>query len=41
MSEYESGTFRCTECAKEFLTKAEADRHYQEEHGEEELRVGE
>jgi len=32
MSEYESGTFRCTDCAKEFLTKEEADRHYVEYH---------
>ena len=32
MSEYESGTFRCKECAKEFLTKADADRHYQQDH---------
>jgi hypothetical protein len=28
MSEYEGGTFRCTICAKEFLSKAEADRHF-------------
>jgi hypothetical protein len=32
MSEYESGTFRCMDCAKEFLTKDEADRHYNSEH---------
>ena len=32
MSEYESGTFRCMDCAKEFLTKDEADRHYIEYH---------
>jgi hypothetical protein len=32
MSEYESGTFRCSDCAKEFLTKDEADRHYIEYH---------
>jgi hypothetical protein len=41
MSEYEAGTFRCKDCAKEFLTKEEADNHYREEHGEEELHVGE
>jgi hypothetical protein len=34
MSEYESGTFRCRDCAKEFLTKEEADRHYREQHSE-------
>jgi hypothetical protein len=27
MSKYEAGTFRCTVCAKEFLSKNEADRH--------------
>jgi hypothetical protein len=39
MSEYESGTFRCKDCAAEFLTKEEADRHHKEDHGE--LSVGE
>jgi len=34
MSEYESGTFRCMYCAKEFLTKDEADRHYVEHHSD-------
>ncbi len=34
MSEYESGTFRCMDCAKEFLTKDEADRHYIEYHSD-------
>jgi hypothetical protein len=32
MSEYESGTFRCKDCAKEFLTKEEADRHHRDHH---------
>jgi hypothetical protein len=32
MYEYESGTFRCTYCAKEFLTKDEAERHYRQMH---------
>jgi hypothetical protein len=39
MAEYESGTFRCLDCAKEFLTKAEADRHHKEHHSE--VSVGE
>jgi hypothetical protein len=39
MSEYESGTFRCMDCAKEFLTKEEADRHHAEHHSE--VEVGE
>jgi hypothetical protein len=34
MSEYESGTFRCKDCAKEFLTKDEADRHNSEHHSD-------
>ena len=34
MSEYESGTFRCRDCAMEFLTKEEADRHYNEHHAD-------
>ena len=34
MSEYESGTFRCRDCAREFLTKEEADRHYSEYHSD-------
>ena len=34
MSEYESGTFRCRDCAKEFLTKDEADRHHIEHHSD-------
>jgi hypothetical protein len=39
MSEYESGTFRCMDCAKEFLTKEEADKHHAEHHSE--VEVGE
>ena len=39
MSEYESGTFRCRDCAKEFLTKEEADRHHREHHSD--VEVGE
>ena len=34
MSDYEGGTFRCKDCAKEFLTKEEADMHYQEAHSD-------
>jgi len=36
MYEYESRTFRCTRCAKEFLTKDEAEKHYKLTHLEEE-----
>jgi hypothetical protein len=39
MSEYESGTFRCRDCAREFLTKDEADKHYSEHHSH--ITVGE
>jgi hypothetical protein len=35
MSEYVDGTFRCTICAKEFLTKKDADSHYHEDHSTE------
>ena len=37
MSEYEGGTFRCTVCAKEFLSKDEADRHFSDTHSEEKI----
>lgn len=39
MSEYEGGTFRCTICAKEFILKDEADRHFSEAHSEERTNV--
>ena len=39
MSEYEGGTFRCTVCAKEFLSKDEADRHFSDAHSEEKTNV--
>ena len=39
MSEYDEGTFRCTICAKEFLSKDEAERHYLDAHGEEKTNV--
>jgi hypothetical protein len=39
MSEYESGTFRCEICAKEFLTKNDADKYYLEVHAEEEANI--
>ncbi len=39
MSEYEGGTFRCTICAKEFILKDEADRHFSEDHSEERTNV--
>jgi hypothetical protein len=35
MSDYEAGTFRCMVCAKEFLTKGEADEHYDQVHSDE------
>jgi hypothetical protein len=35
MSEYESGTFRCTYCGREFLTKMDAEKHYQKTHSDE------
>ncbi len=34
MSDYESGTFRCRDCAREFLTKEDAERHHIEQHSE-------
>jgi len=39
LSEYESGTFRCVDCGREFLTKLEADTHYRKIHAEEETRI--
>ncbi|HJY09507.1 MAG TPA: hypothetical protein VJ250_01060 [Nitrososphaeraceae archaeon] len=41
MSEYESDTFRCEICAKEFLTKNDTDKHYLEVHAEEEVNMTE
>jgi hypothetical protein len=35
MSDYDAGTFRCRYCAKEFLTKEDAERHYQNTHSDE------
>ena len=35
MSEYESGTFRCTYCGREFLTKEDAEKHYRKTHSDE------
>jgi hypothetical protein len=40
MAEYDyDGTFRCTYCAKEFLTKDDAEKHYKETHAEEKTHV--
>lgn len=39
-SEYESGTFRCSICAREFLTKNDADEHYKSRHEGESIRPG-
>jgi hypothetical protein len=39
MSEYEGGTFRCKICAREFILKDEADRHFSEAHSEERTNV--
>lgn len=39
MSEYDEGTFRCTICAKEFLSKDEADRHFKDAHSGEKTNV--
>jgi hypothetical protein len=41
MSDYEGGTFRCQICAKEFLTKYDADIHYQKVHSDEVTSIGE
>jgi hypothetical protein len=41
MSDYEAGTFRCKICAKEFLTKYDADTHYQRVHSDEVTSIGE
>ncbi len=35
ISEYERGTFRCTVCAKEFISRDEADIHFSDTHSEE------
>jgi hypothetical protein len=40
MSEYVDG-FRCSICAKEFATKDDADRHYQDIHANEDVEIGE
>lgn len=40
-SEYESGTFRCTVCAKEFATKEDADKHHHETHKQESVHANE
>jgi hypothetical protein len=39
MSKYEAGTFRCTVCSKEFLSKNEADRYFSEVHSNEKTNV--
>ena len=39
MSEYDEGTFRCTICAKEFLSKDEADKHFVDAHSGEKTNV--
>jgi hypothetical protein len=39
MSEYEAGTLDATVCAKEFLSKDEADRHFSEVHSNEKTNV--
>jgi hypothetical protein len=41
MSDYEAGTFRCKICAKEFLTKDNADTHYQRVQSDEVTSIGE
>jgi len=41
MSEYVDGTFRCCICAKEFLTKDDADRHYQDIHSNQDVEIWE
>lgn len=40
-AEYEAGTFRCATCAREFMTKAEADDHYLRQHKEESVHANE
>jgi len=39
MTEYEAGTFRCKDCGKEFLTRRDADKHYDEFHSNEVTRA--
>ena len=41
MSDYEAGTFRWKICAKELLTKYDADTHYQRVHSDEVTSIGE
>jgi DNA-directed RNA polymerase subunit RPC12/RpoP len=41
MSEYVDGSFRCSICGKEFPTKNDADRHYQDVHDNQDIEIGE
>ena len=41
MSEYVDGTVRCSICGKEFLTRDDADRHYQDVHSNQDVEIGE
>ena len=41
MTEYVDGSFRCSICAKEFSTKDDADRHYQDVHSNQDIEIGE
>jgi hypothetical protein len=39
MPEYVEGTFRCSICAKEFLTRGETEKHIKDVHDEEVTKV--
>jgi hypothetical protein len=39
--DYDAGTLRCQICAKEFISRSEAEEHYKEVHSKEITSIGE
>jgi hypothetical protein len=39
--DYDSGSLRCRICAMEFISRAEAEKHYKEVHSKESTSIGE
>ena len=39
--DYDAGTLRCQICAREFISRAEAEEHYKDVHSKEITSVGE